>query len=284
MISCYIIAEQSTVDILKPQIERHPVTTLQGYDTDVLYHLSHVLMFKPNIIFVETSFIEKSKAALLQIGKECSIIFVSNSPSLAYEAFETFAFDYLVKPLPFERFEQSINKFLQFMLFASHQSMNPKRNQPISESFFVKVDGKGVKEVLVKCKEVVYIEAFQNYVVIHLMGDKKFICHNTMKEMEESLPISHFIRIHKSFIINYEKITSIEANLIELEYNEHNKLLIGNTYRKAFFEKKSQKVIKKQKTPFFADFYSSSALFALCISLECFRFAEDFVELIGGCL
>jgi DNA-binding LytR/AlgR family response regulator len=121
----------------------------------------------------------------------------------------------------------------------------PKRQQMV-DSFFIKADSKGLKEVLIKCNQLLYIQAMQNYVVLHMEDNKSLSCHNSMKEMEDSLAGSCFSRIHKSYIINDEKITSVEGNMVMLSGDETNKLLIGNTYRRAFFEKKAQKMIRKK--------------------------------------
>ena len=272
MINAYIIGEKSTIDILKIHIEKHPLTELQGYSLESSKDLHTILFLKPKIIFVDTSVIRNYKAMLLRIGQECSIIYIANCSSDAFDAFELLAFDYLLKPLSFERFEKSINKFIQLSLLAAlPQDAITRRLDPITDSFFIKADLKGLKEVLVKCHEVLFIEADQNYVFIHMIDQRKYICHHTMKEMEESLPLAYFIRVHKSFIINYNQVTSIEGNVIVLNDNEKQKILIGNTYRKAFFDRKNQKVIKKHKTHFFlADYYSSTASLLLFIASTCF--------------
>lgn len=260
MISCSVIGRLSTIQILKSYIEKFPLTTFIGSFEKTLNDFNLVLIGKPQIVFIEASLIKKNKAILKKIALECTIIYIADNSSYAYDAFELLALDYLLNPISFERFEQSINKFIQFSL------LNPlplatiqKRLEPITESFFIKADIKGQKQILIKCNEVLYIEADQNYVFIYLTRQRKFLCHNTMKEMEESLPMSYFIRIHKSFIINYDQVTSIEGNYVVLDYNEKHKILIGNTYKKSFFERKNQKMIRKQRQFFSEDFYSSIA-------------------------
>lgn len=185
----------------------------------------------------------------MQIAQECTLIYVSECATKAFEAFEMMAFDYLLKPINFERFELCIHKFINVSLLTplNHSSFD-LRTLPIRESFFIKADIKGQKLISIKCSEVVFIEADSNYVYIHLEGQKRFICHNTMKEMEENLPLAYFIRVHKSFIINYERVSSIEGNTLILDKNEKMKITIGNTYRKAFFERKNLKMIKKNRS------------------------------------
>lgn len=249
MISCYIIGDQKTIDCLKEHIEKFPLTVLKGYSFTTVSNLEGVLTDIPTILFVEVALIPKFKSALLKIGKLCNIIYVADTKAYAYEAFETLALDYLLQPVTFELFERSVNKFISFSLLAPAKrtpviQINHKI-ESITDSFFIKSDFRGQKEILIKCNDVLYIEAEQNYVVLRTL-DKKFICHNTLKEMEESLPNRYFIRVHKSFIINYDKITAVEGNVITLNDNEKLKIQIGNTYKKAFFERKSNKIIRKK--------------------------------------
>lgn len=170
-----------------------------------------------------------------------------------------------------------MNKYIRFSLLATLGRL--KREELITDSFFVKADSKGQRDVLVKCKDVVYIEALQNYVMLHLVGEKQLVCHNTMKEMEECLPEGSFIRVHKSFIINYDRVTSIEGNIIILNENERYKTLIGGTYKKPFLERKSQKMIRKKSyLPTFD--YSITASVCLFFSSLMFSYADEIESLL----
>ncbi|TKC12052.1 response regulator transcription factor [Pedobacter polaris] len=244
MISCYILSEPSSMHTLKKYIEWFQLTTLNGQALPNPLGLSSVIKDSPHILFVDISLASTHKATLLEIGQKSTIIYIANCYSHAYDAFDTLGFDFLMMPLTFARFEMSMNKFMRFSSLAASDSL--RKEEPITNSFFVKADSKGQKEVLVRCKDVIFIEALQNYVVLHMVHDKKLICHNTMKEMEECLPEEFFIRVHKSFIIHYDKVTSIEGNNIVLNDNENYKILIGGTYKKLFSERKNQKMIKKK--------------------------------------
>lgn len=247
MISCYIIGDAITVECLSLYIEKFPLTKLIGYSISITDNLEAQLTDLPKILFVDISFITKFKSALTRVGKLCNIIYLADTKAYAYEAFETFALDYLMKPLTFDLFERSINKFISFSLLAPPKTPNlvlpDHRTETISDSFFIRSDLKGLKEVLIKCSDVVFIEAEQNYVVVHT-ENKAYVSHNSLKEMEENLSDRFFIRIHKSFIINYDKISSIEGSFVVL--NEEHKIQIGLTYKKAFFERKNRKIIKKK--------------------------------------
>lgn len=244
MISCYVIGELHTVESLCVYINDYPLTQLKGYAVQRPESFDAVYSIKPDIVFVDVTFLSGNHGWLERIKQFSSIVMISENTEMAFEAFEHSAFDYLIRPVTFNRFVKGINKFDHLTQLA--HSVQGSKKQQVANSFFIKADAKGSKEFLIKCDQLIYIQAMQNYVVLHMENNQCFSCHNTMKEMEDGLPNSSFSRIHKSFIINDEKITAIEGNTVMLNGNETNKLLIGSTYRKAFFEKKAQKMIKKK--------------------------------------
>ncbi|MFD2581621.1 LytR/AlgR family response regulator transcription factor [Pedobacter vanadiisoli] len=244
MISCYVIGELHTVESLCMYLNDYPLTQLKGYAVQRPESFDAVYSIRPDIVFVDVAFLNGSNGWLERIKQFSSIVLVSENTDMAFEAFEHSAFDYLLRPVTFNRFVKCIHKFDHLTQLA--HSAHSTRKQHVVDSFFIKADSKGLKEFLIKCDQLIYIQAMQNYVVLHMENNQRFSCHNSMKEMEDSLPTSCFSRIHKSYIINDEKITAIEGNTVMLSGDESNKLLIGSTYRKAFFEKKAQKMIKKK--------------------------------------
>lgn len=246
MISCYIIGDAMTIESLSRHIEKFPLTRLIGYSVHISGSLDSRLSELPKLLFVETSYLTRFKSALVSLGKQCNIVYVAESTNYAYEAFETYALDYLMKPLTFALFERSINKFINFSLLAPPNSSSqtlPKKTDAITDSFFIRSDARGMKEILIRCKEVIFIESEQNYVIVHT-EDHRYVSHNSLKDMEENLSSHFFIRVHKSFIINYDKISFVEGSVVVL--NEKFKIPIGLTYKKAFFDRTSQKAIKKK--------------------------------------
>jgi len=261
MISCYVIGELATVESLCTYILDYPLTVLKGYSVQRPESFDAVYSLRPDIVFIDSALSGEQDSWLERIRQFSSVVLVSPGTEQAFAAFEHFAFDYLIMPVAFNRFVKSINKFDHLSHLAS--SVHIKNRPQAIDSFFIKADSKGFKEVLIRCDQLIYIEALQNYVILHMEGGQRFSCHNSMKEMEDSLCGSSFSRIHKSFIINEEKITSIEGNILILNGNETERLPIGNTYRKAFFEKKAHKMIRKQKTGVQVLSYSKLALWLL---------------------
>lgn len=275
MINCFVIGEMQVVDPLCRYINDYPLTTLVGYSTCIPESTGVIHAIRRDIVFIDTSLLIDNHSWLEEIKLFSSIILISGCVEEAFSAFEYAALDYLVRPVALTRFIKSINKFTHLTRLA--QSIYEPFKQETIDSFFIKADSKGFKEVLIKCDQLLYIQALQNYVVLHLEGNLRFSCHNSMKEMEDSLSGSFFSRIHKSYIINEQKITSIEGNMVILNNSENHKLLIGNTYRKAFFEKKNQKMIKRRNLPVFTYTQLAGSLCFLGLLVEEFFEATIFI-------
>lgn len=136
------------------------------------------------------------------------VIFTTAYPQYALEGFELNALDYLVKPVSFDRFLKAALKAKEYYEIREKNHAEAHGD----DYFFVKADNKVVK---IRFDEVLYVEALQNYVVIHT-PDKKYMTYLTFKSVEEYLPPANFIRVHKSYIIASAKVDSIEGNDIRI--------------------------------------------------------------------
>ena len=146
------------------------------------------------------------------LQKPIPVIFTTAFPQFALDGFELNALDYLVKPISFDRFLKAALKAKEYY---EVRQKNEVDKRPIAEAgdyFFIKADNKLVK---VSFSDILFIEALQNYVVVHTQ-EKKLITYLTFKSVEEYLPSSQFIKVHKSFIVSATKIDSIEGNDIRI--------------------------------------------------------------------
>jgi two-component system, LytTR family, response regulator len=137
------------------------------------------------------------------------VIFTTAYPEYALDGFELNALDYLVKPVSFERFLKAALKAKEYY---EVRQQNDKVSAPKEGYFFIKTDNKLVK---IFFNEILFVEALQNYVLVHT-ADKKYITYLTFKSIEEYLPAELFIKTHKSYIISASKIHSIEGNYIRI--------------------------------------------------------------------
>jgi len=163
------------------------------------------------------------------------IIFCTAYPQFALDGFELEALDYLVKPISKDRFEKAISKALeQFKLIHVYEMNESAKSQ---DHFFVKSDKRQVK---INFSEVLYIEGLKDYVIIKLETGR-VITLMTMKSLEEKLPEDIFSRIHRSYIVNIQKVTALNSReVILIEKNQQKSLPIGKNYRDEFLKKMNQ--------------------------------------------
>ncbi len=140
------------------------------------------------------------------------VIFTTAYPQYALDGFEVSALDYLVKPFSFERFLKGVMKAKEFYE-VRQKNMNPAGGNDLKpDHFYIKSDSRLVK---IFYDDILFVEALQNYVVIHT-SDKKYITYLTFKSVEDYLPVDKFLKVHKSYIISAAKIDSIEGNEIRI--------------------------------------------------------------------
>jgi DNA-binding LytR/AlgR family response regulator len=145
----------------------------------------------------------------------------------ALEGFELDVVDYLVKPITFERFLKSVNKFYQ-MVQDQVQIVPSATSDKVHEESYIYVK-ENKKVIKVYLSEIRYIEGLGEYVQIY-SDKRKIITKTSMALMEEKLPTEDFLRIHKSYIIPIGKIEAFTANTIEINGKE---LPIGRNYKNA---------------------------------------------------
>jgi DNA-binding LytR/AlgR family response regulator len=129
------------------------------------------------------------------------VIITTAFTEFALEGFELDVLDYLVKPIPFSRFLKAANKAFDFYRLKH-------RHQEAEQSPYIFVKSNGKLERL-GLNEILFVEAMQNYVVIHLTNEK-YIVYMTLSGMETKLPAEKFMRVHKSYIAALDKVNSIQ--------------------------------------------------------------------------
>jgi len=163
-----------------------------------------------DIIFLDINMPTINGIDFLKSSKNtASIIMTTAYAEYAVEAFSLDVLDYLVKPIPFDRFLKACNKAKE--VYDNKQRLLDTK-QPANDHFFIKCDNQIEK---VNYDDLLYAESMLNYVLLYT-PTRKMIVYITLKSLEEQLPESQFIKVHKSFIVNRSKIKSIEGNMINL--------------------------------------------------------------------
>ncbi|CAA0181366.1 LytR/AlgR family response regulator transcription factor [Tenacibaculum maritimum] len=138
------------------------------------------------------------------------VILTTSDPNFALEAFQYECIvDYLLKPVTFDRFERAIQKVMKKKALEV-KSLENERKETYSNDFYVNIDRRLIK---IDLPSIYLIEAKGDYINIKT-DDKNYIVHSTLKKIEEKLPDSLFLKVHRSYIINLKKIIDIEDNSV----------------------------------------------------------------------
>jgi DNA-binding LytR/AlgR family response regulator len=165
-----------------------------------------------DLLFLDINMPKMNGIEFLRTGADLPpAIMTTAYTQYAIEGFELSVLDYLVKPFSFERFLKACIKAKEYHELKAVLTEN-KFDGVEPNHFFVKCDGRIEK---IFYEDLVYVEAMLNYVVFHT-ETRKLIVYLTLKGIAEQLPENAFIKIHKSTIININKIKSIEGNIINL--------------------------------------------------------------------
>lgn len=181
-----------------------------------------------DILFLDINMPKLTGISLLKtLQEKPNVIITTAYPEYAVEGFELSVTDYLLKPFSLERFLQAVNKVQQNVKVET-KTVSLDR-EDTSTSLFVKSDKKIIK---INFEEISHIEAYGNYIKIY--SDKMILTSQTLSDFLIKLP-NTFVRIHKSFAINFNNLKLIEGNQVVLQNDV--KLPIGKSYRKIVLDK-----------------------------------------------
>ena len=158
----------------------------------------------PDLLFLDIEMPKLNGFDLLNsLEKPPLVILTTAYAHYAPESYDAGVIDYLLKPISFDRLLKACNKARDFH---KHQIADSNNQSP--DYFFVKSNGRYEK---IMVNELLFIEAADNYILLHTL-EKKYLVYRTLKSMEECLPEHQFIKVHKSFIVAFGKVNSLEGN------------------------------------------------------------------------
>jgi len=229
--------EYPATQIIKSFVDKIPdVELLNTFTkaTDALQFLSQV---EVDILFLDIQMPDVNGIELSQsLRHQPKIIFTTAYDQYAVEGFNLEAVDYLLKPFSFDRFAKAVNKAVKLIDLELNKSKGSNTSEEVKSDFIViKADYKLHK---IYYDDIDYIEGLKAYVSFFVNG-KRFITLESLKRLEELLPGDQFLRIHKSYIVPFSKVKSLEGNMLEME---NKKIPIGKSYKENVMEK----VFKKE--------------------------------------
>jgi len=228
MISCLAIDDEPlALDLLEDNISKIPFLRLVATCDNVMDAMKIMQDESIDLIFLD---IQMPGLTGLQFIESMTvkpmIILITAYKKFALEGFNLDVTDYLVKPVSLDRFIKACNKAKQlFELKSNQKSIDTPGNLGY---FFVNVDYSLVK---ITTSDIIYIEGLRDYIRIHLKSTQRpVVTRMPMKTIEEQLPTTEFIRIHKSYIISVKFISAIRKSSVFIDALE---LPVGDSYRDA---------------------------------------------------
>jgi DNA-binding LytR/AlgR family response regulator len=229
MIRCIIVDDEPlALDLLADNIKQIPFLELVGSCKNAMEALTMLQTTPVDLVFCDIQMPGLNGIKLVEsLTVRPMFIFITAYEQFALQGYDLDLIDYLVKPVPFERFVKACNKAQE--RFVLKNATATEHNTLDTDFIFVHVDYSLVK---IKVGEIRYIEALKDYVKIHFVDSikKPLVVRMSMKNMEELLHQSFMLRIHKSFIINFTQVTAIRRNSIFLNDIE---LTVSDQYKDA---------------------------------------------------
>ena len=241
-LSCAIIDDEPlATQLLENYVLKTPTLSLKGCFTSGILALDQLQREPVDLLFLDIQMPELNGMEFSTLLEgNTRIIFTTAFSQYALDSYKVNALDYLLKPISYADFLKSVQKALQWYDLVQQKQPakeNETANQGI-ESIFIKTE---YKLVQIELRKILYIEGLKDYVKIFVEGEAHPILSlMSMKAMEELLPADRFIRVHRSFIVQPEKIKVIERNRIVFgkEY-----IPISDNYKTRFMEFLSQRAL-----------------------------------------
>ena len=216
--------EPLALELLVDNISKVPFVRLVAACDNVMDAMKIMQSEKVDLLFLDIQMPGLTGLQFLESMTEKPItILITAYNQYALQGYTLDVTDYLVKPVPFDRFLKACNKAKQLFDLRSNQNTTANANY-----IFVNADYSMVKITL---SDVIYIESLKDYMRFHLKSSQRpIVTRMPMKTIEDQLPPSRFVRIHKSYIVSVAFITSIRKSSVFIDSLE---LPLGDTYRSA---------------------------------------------------
>ena len=225
MLRCLAIDDEPlALELLEDNIRLVPYLELAGKCNNALEALKFLQHQSVDLIFLDIQMPGLTGLQFIQsLTQKPMIILVTAYEKFALEGFNLDVIDYLVKPVAFDRFLKACNKALELQNLRSKKSIE----EP-ADYFFVNVEYSLVK---VELLDIRWIEGLKDYIKIFLRSTPKaVVTRMSIKSLEEQLPASKFIRVHKSYIVSIAAITSVRKNSVFIGTEE---IPVGDNYKDA---------------------------------------------------
>jgi len=248
-LTCAIIDDEPlAISLLESYVNKTPFLSLAGKYNSAVNALPILSREPVDLLFLDIQMPELNGMEFSRILEgDTRIIFTTAFSQYALDSYKVNALDYLLKPISYPDFLKSANKALQWYELLREGQSHPEttasgtdssRTAHTIESIFIKTE---YKLMQIELRKILYIEGLKDYVKIYVEDEPRPILSlMSMKSLEDMLPTDRFIRVHRSFIVQPEKIKVIERNRIVFgkEY-----IPISDNYKQKFMEFLAQRAL-----------------------------------------
>ncbi|MDN3671194.1 LytTR family DNA-binding domain-containing protein [Echinicola jeungdonensis] len=234
-INCIAVDDEPlALEMISKFIGQTSFLNLMGKFENAIDALAFIHKEPVDLVFLDIQMPDLSGMELARImgankkDSPCRIIFTTAYNQFAIEGYKVDALDYLLKPYNYEEFLKASTKALQFF---ENQKKSIKKVDEVPEYIFLKVEYQLVKVLL---KDILYVEAYKDYVKVHLVDKPHpLLSLTSLKNMEELLPSNKFMRVHRSFIVALDHIHSITKNSIQIGKST---ITVSENYKENFLK------------------------------------------------
>ncbi|MEI7663192.1 MAG: LytTR family DNA-binding domain-containing protein [Bacteroidota bacterium] len=232
MIRCIAVDDEMlALDLIEDNIKKVPFLELVKTCRSAMDAIEVIQTQPVDLIFLDIQMPDISGIQMLKsLNNKPVVIFTTAYSSYAQEGYDLDVIDYLLKPYSFERFLKAVNKVHEYLDLQNRALIQPAARELVTSPnfLFVKADYKLYK---INLADILYIEGLKDYVKIYV-SEKPIVTQMSMKTLEEKLPSYDFIRVHRSFIVAFNKIDFIQKHMLTIGKKE---IPISEHYRDQLF-------------------------------------------------
>ncbi|NIJ46425.1 DNA-binding LytR/AlgR family response regulator [Wenyingzhuangia heitensis] len=231
-ISCLVIDDEPiALSLVESYVLKTPFLSLKGKFSNAIQAMEFLNTEPVDLLFLDIQMPDITGLELSKmIPQQTRVIFTTAFDEYALEGFKVKALDYLLKPFDYAEFLVAASKAKEWFDLVNKPDVSIQSNLQ-NDFLFVKSEYKQLK---IKLNDVLYFESMKDYIKIWLINESKpILMLMSLKALEEKLPETKFMRVHRSFIVNLENIEVIERSQIIINKQ---RITISEQYRNKFFK------------------------------------------------
>ncbi|HEY8936895.1 MAG TPA: LytTR family DNA-binding domain-containing protein [Cyclobacteriaceae bacterium] len=234
-LKCLIVDDEFLArQLLEGYVQKIPYLEIAGSCESAFEAITVLQQHKIDLLFLDINMPELNGINFIKALKHKPEIIITTAYSEhALEGYQLDVIEYLLKPIYFERFLKAVNKAKDLIDLKAQASKGHSTGTANLEgnSFFIKTSAQKITRI--KLFDILYIESLHEYVRIHL-NDTSYTIYHSLKNLLDILPTDQFIQIHRSYIVNFNRVTCIEGNTAKIDQIELN---VGKNFKEDFLNR-----------------------------------------------